>query len=259
MTTPCKVSFEVGPEGASKAGSRNDICIIVDVLRASSTMITALYTGMNSVTAVEKLSDCIAQSSNEVTAGEIKGEKIPGLNYGNSPLELLNSFSINPLDIHSPQPPNNKSLLLITTNGTKCIQSSKGASQLLIGGFLNKKAVANCACSLSKQHKQDISIILAGFHGKLEEDDLIAGSSIFFEIPNASLVGEIQPIDLPLPLALKEKETTALQQFMENSPAGKRLININQQDDIAFCSKQDLISIVPIYDKQQKTFIKYEP
>lgn len=230
----CTVSFKVGPKGAAQAAEAHDLCIVVDLLRASSTIITALYKGIRSVKAVADLSKCTGKA----TAGEIRGEKIPGLTYGNSPTELLKSSEIH------------KSLTLFTTNGTKCIDSSsEGASKLLIGSLINKTAVANIAYHFSQKLRKGISIILAGYHGKLEEDDLLAGSAIYSLIPHAKLKGDIKPRLL--------KKQDSIKSLLKNSPAGKRLIEINQEEDILFCSQEDFTEIVPVYEKRDGQFIKF--
>src|SRR5882757_1057820 len=89
----------------------NSIVVIIDVLRATSTMATALHNGAKCIIPVDSVADCIkiGKQIEGITAGERDGQVAEGLEYGNSPFEYPESFV------------KNKTLVLTTTNGTKLL------------------------------------------------------------------------------------------------------------------------------------------
>src|SRR3954469_22560554 len=114
---------------------RETIVVVIDVLRATSTIATALFNGAKEIIPVDSVERCI-QLGKElacVTAGERDGQVAPGLQYGNSSFEYPREFI------------NGKTLVLTTTNGTKLLHMalSKGAAEIVTGSFLNLSAVCN--------------------------------------------------------------------------------------------------------------------
>lgn len=216
--------FVVGKQGAEEAGKRGDVCIIVDVLRASSTIIAAFAGGIASIIPVL---DASKLASDRIIIGENEGLKIPGCTYGNSPIELLHN--------HHP----NQELYFISTNGTACILACANSNTMvLIGALMNANAVSKAAHHLAKFHHKNISIVLAGYHGQLEQDDLITGSLIYDKhLSDIPVIGDIQPVKI-----------NDLLNSLLNSKAGQRLSKLNYQDDIKFCAQVDFTDIVPIYN-----------
>src|ERR1043165_5295506 len=111
----------------------NCIVVIIDVLRATSTIATALYNGARAVIPVDSVSRCIeiGRQIEGITAGERDGKIAEGLSYGNSPFEYPREFI------------QDKMLVLTTTNGTKLLHMAldKGAKEIVIGAFSNLNAV----------------------------------------------------------------------------------------------------------------------
>lgn len=221
-----QIYFEVGKEGASTAGKRGDVCVIVDVLRTSSSIIAALMGGIARIKLGDKLSDI---KINEITVGEQDGRKIPEFHYGNSPVELLNNR-------HPKQ-----ELLFFSTNGIPCITACIGNdSVILVGALLNASAVSQTAKKIAEKLDKNISIVLAGYHGKLEQDDLIAGSVIYYKyLSSLPVLGNVQPI-----------QSNDFFAELLASQAGLRLVSIGYENDIKFCSQLDITTLVPIYDYQ---------
>ena len=213
--------FEIGISGAIAAAERNDICIVIDVLRASSTIITALQLGVSYVQPVITL----PKNYEGLSAGEYKGKKQSGFNLGNSPTELF---------LHQKNL-TGKPLLLSSTNGTGCITASVGSDNtVLIGALLNKTAIAHYATRLAISQKKNIALILAGSQENLEADDLIAGMAIANVLTHTELVipdwfSGLQP--LPLSLA--------------KTAAAQRLCELGYSDDVFYCSQEDTTDRVP--------------
>ena len=107
----------------------NSVIVIIDILRATSTIATALYNGARSVIPVDSVSRCIelGRQIDGIAAGERDGKIAEGLQYGNSPFEYSREFI------------EGKTLVLTTTNGTRLLHMAleKGATEIITGSFNN--------------------------------------------------------------------------------------------------------------------------
>ena len=111
----------------------NSIVVIIDVLRATSTIATVLHNGAKCIIPVDSVAECIriGKQIEGITAGERDGQVAEGLQYGNSPFEYPREFV------------RGKTLVLTTTNGTKLLHIAldKGAKKIITGSFVNLPAV----------------------------------------------------------------------------------------------------------------------
>src|SRR5688572_28118869 len=138
--------------------------VVVDILRATSCMTTALAYGVKSITPFASLEDCLAMKvKGYFTAGERNGEKVDGFDLGNSPFEYMDEKL------------KGEKIAFTTTNGTQAIAKSVGAKEIVIGSFLNLSALANHI----RQGNDDVLIVCAGWKGRFNlEDTLFAGALI---------------------------------------------------------------------------------
>jgi len=216
------VFIENGIPGALAAASRKDVVIVVDAIRASTTIVTALAAGIRAVRPVSSTEECVG----ELTAGERGGTKIPGLMFDNSPLVFKSQDGFC-----------GKELVLTTTNGTECIRtSSVGKSDVLIGSLINAKAVAERARDLARKNNQNITIVMAGRNNQLAIEDLISASEIVANLSDCSLKGYIRPV--------YRRDFT--REFLE-SDSGKNLISLGKKDDVLFCAQKNIYDLVPEY------------
>ena len=111
------------------------IVVIIDVLRATSTIATALFNGAKSIIPVDSVAECIriGKQIDSITAGERDGKIAEGLEYGNSPFEYPREFI------------EGKTLVLTTTNGTKLLHMAldRNAKGVITGSFPNLSAVCD--------------------------------------------------------------------------------------------------------------------
>ncbi len=158
-------------ETITRSKVENKTCIVIDVFRATSTMVTAIYNGCGRIipsATIEKTRELARDLGPEVlTGGERKGRPIAGFNLGNSPREY-NKETIA-----------GKTVVMSTTNGTRAIKmAAKYDSPVLIGSMLNARATARRACELGG----DITIVCAGTMGRLSLEDTLAAGTIIREI-----------------------------------------------------------------------------
>ncbi|NBC15725.1 MAG: 2-phosphosulfolactate phosphatase [Bacteroidetes bacterium] len=139
--------------------------VVIDVLRAASTIATALHHGARAVVAVPDMAEAGKIASNldqssYLLGGERDAEKIEGYHLGNSPLE------------YTPEAVSGRTIILNTTNGTNAIAKARAARHLLIGSFLNAGRVVDFV----KQAGLDVTIVCAGRRNRVSlEDTLCAG------------------------------------------------------------------------------------
>lgn len=203
--------------------------VIVDIFRATSTMMAALANGVESITPIMELEACRNFASKGYTiAGERNGLTAEGFELGNSPLAYLNHANAG------------KKIAMTTTNGTLAIEKTKdGADQVVLGAFVNLKATAQYLINQSR----GVLILCAGWKGKFNlEDSLYAGA----------LVSTLHPhfqTDCDTAIALKslyESNSHRLQIFLGQASHAKRLQNHNIEADIDFCLSVDLYDIIGI-------------
>jgi 2-phosphosulfolactate phosphatase len=212
----------------------NTVVVVIDVLRATSTIATALYNGAREVIPVDTVERCI-QLGRElecITAGERDGQVAPGLQYGNSSFEYPREFI------------EGKTLVLTTTNGTKLLHMAlaKGAREIITGSFLNFSAVCNHLVQL----KKNVILGCAAWKDRVNmEDTLFAGAVV-------SMVKEHFQINCDSSRMAQNLYGIAkddLFGFMKRNDASHyhRLINFGLEKDIRHCLNTDLANVLPEY------------
>ncbi|MFC0214193.1 2-phosphosulfolactate phosphatase [Paenibacillus chartarius] len=203
--------------------------IVIDALRATSTLTTALAYGASGVVPVETVQQAKQlQQPGDLLGGERACKKIPGFDLGNSPSEYR-------ADIVQ-----GRRVVMTTTNGTRGIQKAQRASRVLAGSFLNARACAAAAAELQR----DIAIICAGTQDVFSWEDGLCAGLIADELLR------LQPVELnDLGLALlagyryEQKDLAAALLATSN---GRRLSRIGFRDDVLFCAQCNVYDIVPM-------------
>lgn len=202
--------------------------VVVDILRATSCMTTALAHGIKSITPFAKLEDCRAMKANGYyTSGERDGKKVDGFDLGNSPFEYMD------------QKLKGQQIAFTTTNGTQAIAKSIGAQEIVIGSFLNLSAVVEHL----KQGSSNILVVCAGWKGKVNLEDTLFAGAVIEHLGNA-----IEPeCDAPLVARHLYREARHdMVDFLKDSSHVKRLAKLNIHKDIEFCLTPDLYQVVPL-------------
>jgi 2-phosphosulfolactate phosphatase len=213
----------------------NRTAIVIDVLRASSTVVTALSTGFASVIPVETVGQAYAlRAKDTVLAGERHCKSLNEFDYNNSPTAIAAAS------------PAGKHLVLTTTNGTRAIQKAARADSVLIGCFLNAKACIQEAL----RRKHDIVLYCAGTRQEFAlEDGLAAG----YMTHTARMINaDVQVCDLGT--ALEAGYLNLAPEFPDclfHTITGRRLVQHHHTPDILYCSQIDLVKIVPIVKEKR--------
>src|SRR5690606_69588 len=212
----------------------NSIVVIIDVLRATSTIATALANGARSIIPVDSVSRCteIGRQIDGITAGERDGKIAEGLQHGNSPFEYPREFI------------EGKTLVLTTTNGTRLLHMAleKGAKEIITGSFPNLSAVCDHLLAM----KQDVILGCAAWKDRVNlEDSLFAGAVI-------NRIGHAFSINCDsshMAEAMYDKGKKDLFAFMKKSNASHyhRLMGFGLEEDIRYCLTADGANVLPIY------------
>ena len=212
----------------------SSIVVIIDVLRATSTIATALHNGAKAIVPVDSVAECIriGKQIEAITAGERDGQVAEGLQYGNSPFEYPESFV------------KGKTLVLTTTNGTKLLHMAldKGAKEIITGSFPNLDAV----CKHLVNRKLPVVLACAAWKDKMNiEDTLFAGAVIEKIRDHFEIHCDSSQIALNLYKAAKKD----MYAFMKSHDASHyhRLTNFGLEKDIRYCLTPNTANVLPSY------------
>jgi len=213
----------------------NAVVVIIDVLRATSTIATALYNGAKCVIPVDSVAKCIelGRQIDGITAGERDGMIAEGLEHGNSPFEYPREFI------------NGKTLVLTTTNGTKLLHMAldRGAGQIVTGSFPNLSAVCNYLIA----QNQPVVLGCAAWKDRINIEDLLFAGAVIHQVKNHfSINCDSSQIAETLYIDAKED----LYEFMKakNASHYHRLMNFGVEKDIRYCLTPDLANVLPFYE-----------
>src|SRR4030095_3229289 len=212
----------------------NSIVVIIDVLRATSTIATALYNGAKCVIPVDSVSRCIelGRQIEGITAGERDGKVAEGLLNGNSPFEYPRETI------------EGKTLVLTTTNRTRLLHRAleKGAKEIITGSFSNVSAV----CEHIMDMKRNVILGCAAWKDKVNmEDTLFAGAII----ANVRKNFEINCDSSHMAEAMYDKGKKDLFAFIKKNNASHyhRLMKFGLEKDIRYCLTADKANVLPVY------------
>ncbi|MDQ1265239.1 MAG: 2-phosphosulfolactate phosphatase [Bacteroidota bacterium] len=238
-----KIDTFLTPYFPEKEQQFNDsIVVMLDVLRASTTVCAALYNGAKEIIPSEshdKAVHIFSSLSREIRflGGETNGLKPNGFDAGNSPLE------------YTPEAVKGKTVILSTTNGTKIFQKAKQAKIRLIGGFVNITSVINYIVKiyLHENNKDlNVTILCAGTNGRLSyEDTLCAGAYIHLLKQNFS---ESNMTDTVLVANdLYNLHSSDMKNFIKDREHAVILQAAGFGNDIEAALSYDIYPVVPIF------------
>lgn len=216
------------PDLVDLYGVKGKVVVVIDILRATSCMTTAIAHGVKSLIPVATLDECRAlQQQGYIAAAERDGKMAEGFDLGNSPFSYMERSL------------NGKTIAVTTTNGTQAIVRSKEANEVIIGSFLNKTAIVNYL----KSQPHDVILVCAGWKGKINlEDTLFAGAII--EGLGEDFISENDSAITAVTLYSVAKNDMG--KFLSNSSHVRRLKGLNISKDIAFCLTHDVYNVIPV-------------
>jgi 2-phosphosulfolactate phosphatase len=207
------------------------IVVVIDVLRATSAICTALHYGVKSIIPVASVEEAIVyKNKGFISAAERNGELVEGFEIGNSPFSYMDEKF------------KGKEIVLSTTNGTQAIEVAKEADTIVIGSFLNKNKMTEYLLSQNK----NVILLCAGWKNKFNmEDTLFAGAIVADLLQNEKFY---TPCDSAMAsLTLYKQAENDLYAFLEQSSHRRRLEKLQLEKDIRYCLTPNTAPVIPIY------------
>ncbi len=208
----------------------NHIVVVIDVIRASASICTALANGVKQIYPVDSIDEALhAQKKGHLISGERNSLKLEGFDFGNSPLEFCTTRL------------NNCILTMTTTNGTHAIMIAKSASSVLIGSFINFEILVNY---LQNQNK-NVILLCSGWQQKPNiEDTLFAGKVSLALMQLGKFASTSDSVSVATELYLAA-ESNIFNYIIDNSPRLKSKLSF-LENDIRYCLYGEQINIIPM-------------
>lgn len=211
---------------------QKSIVVVVDVLRATSSMCIAFEKGVEKmipVSTVEEALEYRNDDRNYILAAERNGKPVKSFDFGNSPQVYLD------MDVMG------RTVVMTTTNGTKSINIAKHGHQVVIGSFLNLDAISKW---LQAQDK-DVIIFCAGWKNKFNLEDTLFAGALAQQLVNSESYDDSCDA-AQASIVLWDQAKSDLFGFLENSSHRKRLGKLNIDSDIHFCLKPNQTNKIPV-------------
>lgn len=214
---------------------KDKVAVVIDVLRATSTIITALYNGCKEVIPMAEIEEAVNISKNYekdtfILGGERNAEKIEGFHLSNSPWE------------YSREQVEDKTVLITTTNGTRAITKAADAKEVVLASFINITAICDYVAALG----QDIAIICAGTLGKFSADDTLVAGALICGLHNKDIPLQLDDLGMTAEL-MYEHSRNDLHGILSKTRHYSKLKELGLERDLDDCLKLDTAPIVPIY------------
>lgn len=213
---------------------KGKLVVVIDTLRATSVITTALVNGAKEVIPVADIEEAVNMSYNFdedeiLLGGERNAVKIDGFDLSNSPLE----YSKDVVD--------GKTIILTTTNGTRALKKASSSDDVIVGCLLNVSSIAEY---IQKEDK-DAVIICAGTEGKFSIDDIITAGAILHKL---NKLKQYESDDLSkASYFLYESFQDNILNIMKYGYHLNRIEKLGYHNDVEFCTTIDKFSIVPKY------------
>ena len=209
--------------------------LVIDVLRASTTIITAFSNGCDAIVPVADPQEarrraCDLGNGGALVAGERQGEPIPGFDLSNSPVEFL-----------SPRV-RGKTVFFTTSNGTRALLASRTAEAIGIAALVNVTAAAAWALEAGR----DVTIVCSGSHGRPSLEDWTCGGlaveRLLAAVPAALLTDGARDA-----LDTGRRYGADVGRLKQDAPWARRLIAAGRGADVDLCLRLDTTTLVPRY------------
>ena len=226
-----------GRVGCALAGQVSAIAIVVDALRASTTLAALFDHGVTRVRVIARVEDArklAKQAPDALLVGERRGERLPGFHLGNSPLEVLASERLD-----------GRTAIFTSSNGAQRMTACHGAGHILVGTVANAHAVADWARRQADATGRPVNLIAAG---KFPEEDFVSPED------EATCAYLAQRIGLPIhpdareDFARWERELIlrGIEAIFRSSRHAQRLMEIGYGEDVIFCTRPDTLASLPV-------------
>ena len=209
-----------------------DCAIAVDILRATTTIATALSAGAEGVQVFSDLNELMRVSEAHspelrIRVGERDGKTVDGCDLGNSPFDF------------TPDVVGGKRIFMSTTNGTRALQKIQNAKNVLACAMINLGSVLKY---LRETKPETLWIVGSGWEGNYSLEDTTCAGAIALNLEDEADFGNDEAIAAA---SLYKTWQGQVEELFYQASHGKRLLNLNGAEDIAYCAKIDLVDVLP--------------
>ncbi|GAC1391310.1 MAG: 2-phosphosulfolactate phosphatase [Ktedonobacteraceae bacterium] len=219
--------------------STNDIYIVLDVIRATTTLATVFDSGATRVYAansLEQARDAAKLFPHRLLCGERNVQPVPGFDYGNSPAQFAQ------IDLTG------RELILTTTNGTRAFYACPTSSTRLAGSFYNAYAVTARALTLAQEKGSNVVVVCAAEANFFALDDAVCAGYLAFELQRQYPHIKVSE-DAHAAQALYEAFT--LPKLIDFAHSARQVLDANMGQDLDYCMKIDGSPTVPVVMGQE--------
>ena len=219
--------------------------VVIDILRASTTICHALAAGASRVIPCLSIEDAQQQKTNDdsiMLGGERGGTKIEGFDLDNSPLAYTREIVAD------------KTIAFTTTNGTKALHRCSHATEILIGAFSNLTALVNHL----ERESNPIHLVCAGTNGEVTGEDVLFAGAVVSELQRRSPDIQIQSDSTRIArdFWISNCSTDAsFRQAILDSHGGRNLQKLGLTHDIERASERDLFDLVPVWNQTRNAIV----
>ncbi|MEG3440189.1 2-phosphosulfolactate phosphatase family protein [Pannus brasiliensis CCIBt3594] len=222
-----------------------DCAVVIDVLRATTTIATALSAGAEAVQAFSDLKTLMQVSDTwlpekRLRAGERGGAKVEGCDLGNSPLDC------------TPELMSGRRLFLSTTNGTRTIQRVEESPTVIAAAMINRQSAVKFL--LDKQ-PDTVWIVGSGWEGGYSLEDTACAGAIAHALREADRDMEVGNDEVIASIALYSQWKDNLLGMFHSCSHGQRLLRLHCDEDLKYCADIDSLDVLPI-QKEPGLFVK---
>lgn len=217
--------YAAGKRGAREAAREGATVVVVDAFRASTTIAVLVSKGAR-VIPVTSIEETVACTGVDYRIGERGSVKVRGCDFGNSPTE------VDAAELHP-----GATVVLSTTNGTRIIEASRGASDILAGAFVNAHAVADKLASGA--YGERIVVVWCGWEGRRASEDESAAGAILCRLRERG-----GGLDERARRVVDHYLTRSEESLRRNS-AARRLARLGYGRDLDFCLAENTVPVVP--------------
>jgi 2-phosphosulfolactate phosphatase len=230
-----KINTLLSPLNVDELYFTNKTTIVIDVLRATTTIVTALNNGAKEIIPVGSIEFAMKVSGDTFSgqtllAGERNTKKIDGFSLGNSPLEYVHEVV------------NGKTIVLFTTNGSKAIVKAKYSSKLLISSFLNASCIAQ-----ELTGSDEVVIMCSGNNGLFSFEDSVCAGDLIAELKELNEDIKLDDASKTCYLLFKKNKKRLKKMLMETEH-GIKLLESGFKKDIVYSTQKNIFDVIPVYD-----------
>jgi len=239
-----RVDVEFAAKDAVRAVKRGDLIIVVDVLRCSSSIVSALANGAKALIPAETLKEAYnlhERHPDFLLVGERRGRKPRGFDLDNSPLEFVREVV------------EGRTVIMTTTSGTAAMVRCRGAEHVLVGALLNARAVAEKAAETAGSNGLNVSFVLAGEKGSFSLEDFLCAGAIASRFQDSRFGSSDKMLAAVFAF---ERVKNTLSEYVGKSRHAGHLMELGFDRDIEFSCKLDHLDVVPVYRDGRVTLMQ---